>query len=144
MTEPAPGSTVGIDTSALIPAFDSDQAGHRESSELLDAVRIGRLRAVVSTVAAAETLVVPIRMRAQDWILAIQAFLLTMPNVVLSPVDWRVALRGAQLRATHGIRLPDALIIASAMDCDAFVSADERALSVAGSEGLRAISLEAG
>ena len=77
----------------------------------------------------------------REQLVAIQTFLLSTPSVTLVPVDWIVAYKAARLRAAHGIQLPDALIIASALGCDAFASADKRALAVAEAEGLATLAL---
>jgi len=55
-------------------------------------------------------------------------FLTTFPNLTILPADLTVALQAATLRATTGIRLPDALVVASGMlaGCEAIVSNDEQ------------------
>ena len=133
--------TVGIDTSALLGAFSPYDESHDASRRLLAAIRDGRVRGRVSTVAAAESLVRPLRQNRHAEVLLRRAVLQGLPNLEIQSVDWAIAIETARIRAAHAIQLPDALIVAAALSCDAFASSDWRALAVAEAEGLATVSL---
>ena len=54
-------------------------------------------------------------------------FLESFPHLSILPIDMTVAVQAATLRATTGIRLPDAFIVASGLlaGCEAIVTNDE-------------------
>jgi predicted nucleic acid-binding protein len=78
-------------------------------------------------VTAAELLVRPIRSGHQQLAYA-HDFLTQFPNLHGLVMDLHVAQRAATLRATSGLRLPDAIVIASGLlaGCEAIVTNDER------------------
>jgi predicted nucleic acid-binding protein len=55
-------------------------------------------------------------------------FLAQYPHLTVLPVDMVVAVQAATLRATMGVALPDAVVIASGLlaGCEAIVTNDER------------------
>jgi predicted nucleic acid-binding protein len=55
-------------------------------------------------------------------------FLTQFPNLTVLPMDMLVAAQAATLRATTGLPLPDAVVIASGVlsGCDAIVTNDGR------------------
>ncbi len=97
----------------LVAYFEPSDATHALAVVLIDEfVLAGRNVAVVSTIAAMELLVRPLRV-APKGVVHIYDFLTRWPNLVLLPVDLHVAQEAASLRATHGFKVPDALVIAS-------------------------------
>ena len=56
------------------------------------------------------------------------AFIGTFPNLELREVDRRIAFRAAKLRAKYGLKTPDALFVATAIEekAEAFVTNDIR------------------
>ncbi len=118
-----------LDSSALIAFHSRLEPAHDLARHLLG--RIERqddpLSGCYSVVSAAELLVRPIRAGTTPFTF-MHAFLTTFPNLSSLPVDLTVAVEAATLRATTGIRLPDALVIASGLlaGCEAIVSNDEQ------------------
>jgi predicted nucleic acid-binding protein len=76
-------------------------------------VRTGRNRAVISAISAMEMLVGPLRANEppDDYLDFIQRF----PHLDCVPADIAVAEQAAIVRARHGTRPPDALIIGTAI-----------------------------
>lgn len=88
-------------------------------------VQAGELSIIVSAVTEAELLVRPERDGNAFAIDRIEA-LFAEDGIYVVSVDRKIARRTAKLRAKHNFRLPDAIIIATAIetDCDAVVSND--------------------
>jgi predicted nucleic acid-binding protein len=78
-------------------------------------------------ISASEILVRPIR--ASDAAFnAMYQFLTEYPNLSLMPVDLVISIQAATVRLMTGVRLPDALIVATGLlsNCEVIVSNDER------------------
>lgn len=84
--------------------------------EVIDGfVRSGRNSAVVSTVTVTELLVHPLRAGRAETYRELIDLLRYFPNLHLRGVDFDVAETAARLRAEHGLRTPDALIVATGL-----------------------------
>jgi len=100
-----------LDTTTLIAYLEGGQIVSDAATRIVDGyVKSARNRGLVSAVAIMELLVKPIQNGAQAETLL---FLTAMPNLVQIDVDFAVAVEAAHLRARHGFRPPDALIVAS-------------------------------
>ncbi len=109
----AAGERVLLDTSTLVAYFNGNEAVSPVARHLIDVlVQEGRNGAVVSTLSAAELFVVPLRAAPQGFP-HVHGFLTRWPNLRLIDVDLHVAQEAAAVRAAHGFRMPDAVIIAS-------------------------------
>jgi predicted nucleic acid-binding protein len=121
------GLTV-LDAGIVIAVLDADDAHHDQARQALAAARDRGDRLVVPASAYAEVLVAPLR-RDPDSGDAVDSFLDALPAAV-EPATRRIARRAAELRARHGnrLRLPDALVVATAMalDADRVVTTDAR------------------
>ncbi len=110
-----------IDAGILIGFFDGGDAHHLGSKrELVNARQRGDQRAVPAS-ALAEAMVSPAR-DGESSVTAIRAFIERLPLVV-AELDIETAVVAARLRARHGqkLRLPDALVIATAIRREAAV-----------------------
>ena len=108
------GPDVVVDTNIFVSARNPTEAGYDACRHLLDRIDAGRVRALVSTVTAAEIRagLEPAEVRAV-W----QAFLshlLTSPNYSVVAVDVKIAETAGELRQHTTLSLPDALIVATA------------------------------
>jgi predicted nucleic acid-binding protein len=112
-----------LDTSIVIGALNRDDALHAAASE---AVRVERDRhtLAISALTYAEVLVGPLRVGGRAVEVA-ERFAAQLRIVDLSPAVARLA---AELRASRGLKLPDAVIVATGMrlDADVIVTADAR------------------
>ncbi len=88
---------------------------------------------VTSVVTLAEVLVKPLLAARRDLVLRYRDFLTRAPHFTIADITAAAAERAADLRARHGIRLPDALQVATAMEHGAshFVTNDARLRAVA-------------
>ena len=128
--EAALGDTerVLFDSSALIAFHSRLEPAHPLAKHLLTRVEDDRdrLRGYYSVLSATELLIRPIRTGVAPFTF-MHTFLTTYPNLTPLPVDLMVATQAATLRATAGIRVPDAIVVASALlsGCEAIVTNDE-------------------
>jgi predicted nucleic acid-binding protein len=118
-----------LDSSTLIAFHSPAERAHPVAEHLLE--RIARpddpLRGYCSVVSAVELLVRPIRTN-QERFTFMHTFLTQFPNLTVLPMDLVVAVQAATLRATTGLPLPDAVVIASGLlaGCEAIVTNDSR------------------
>ena len=103
-----------LDAGVIIGVLDAADAHHAAARAALSAaVERGDALAVPAS-AYAECLVGPAR-RGREAMRAVDRFLLDLPAEV-EPVTRQLAARAAELRARHSrLRLPDALVLATAM-----------------------------
>ena len=109
---------IHLDAGVIIGFLDDLDAHHQTSHEALaDALRHGDHLALASS-ALAESLVGPAR-RGESAVQAVRTFLDRLPISII-PLDIEIATTAARLRAAHrALRLPDALVIATAIEQEA-------------------------
>ena len=117
-----PGALIGLDTAPFIYHFEA----HPEFGGLMRAffrecIDTGRNPAVTSVVTLAELLVQPKSLGRADLVTRYREYLTGTPGVRLLPLDATSAERAAELRATYGLRLPDAFRIAACLGAGAGV-----------------------
>ncbi|MBI3979908.1 MAG: type II toxin-antitoxin system VapC family toxin [Chloroflexi bacterium] len=118
-----------LDTSTLIAFHNPLEQVHPLAKYLL--WRIERdddpLQGYYSVVSATELLVRPIR-SGVDRFTFVHTFLTTFPHLTVLPMDLAVTVQAATVRAATGVRVPDAVAIASGLlaGCEAIVSNDEQ------------------
>ena len=106
---------IHLDAGVLIGFLDGDDAHHVAARDVLaGAVQAGDRLAMAAS-ALAECLVGPAR-RGGAEIRAVRTLVERIP-IAIVPVDVEIAETTARLRATHpSLRLPDALVIATAIE----------------------------
>jgi predicted nucleic acid-binding protein len=110
---------VALDTSVWIYHFEGSVAHGRAADSVLEAVAQGRPRGVVSELVLLELLVAPLKKGAQDAADEIELTLLHFPHLHLAPVTRPVLVRAAESRARYGLRAPDAIMLATAVESGA-------------------------
>lgn len=103
-----------LDAGVVIAALDASDAHHEATLEALREARTRGDALAVPASAYAESLVGPSR-RGAEAVATVDAFLDALPARV-EPATRDVARKAAALRAAHGrgLRLPDALVLATA------------------------------
>lgn len=86
---------------------------------MLEAVAQGRTGAVASELVLLELLVAPLKTGSQDVADEIELALLHFPYLQLTPVTRAVLVRAADIRARYGLRTPDAIMLATAVESGA-------------------------
>lgn len=110
---------VALDTSIWIYHFEGSSAYGRAADSVLDAVAQGQVSAVASELVLLELLVAPLRTGSLDTADEIELALLHFPNLRLAPVTRSVLVHAADIRARHGLRTPDAIMLATAVESGA-------------------------
>ena len=112
-----------LDSSVVIASIDEQDAMHQRSVEAIRATRKVHELAVPA-VAYAEVLVGAM-LRDDQAVEIVETFVLGAPVRELSPA---MARRAASIRAEHGLPLPDAMIVGTAVElrADVILTADRR------------------
>jgi predicted nucleic acid-binding protein len=108
--------SVLLDTSACIYFLDGSPADrrHREVAALVGRAEGGALTIVLSPISVAELLVLPIRESDVEAEAMVRLFVSRLCQVV--PATDATASSAALLRSKYGLRLPDAFVLASAVE----------------------------
>lgn len=128
------GAIVGIDTAPVIYLVEAHpRYGPVVLPLFAERLEPGVNLGVTSVVTLAEVLVKPLLAARRDLVLRYRDFLSRAPHFTIADITAAAAERAADLRARHGIRLPDALQVATAMEHGAshFVTNDARLRVVA-------------
>lgn len=110
---------IALDTSVWIYHFEGSAAHGRAADSVLEAISDGHVAAVVSELVLLELLVAPLKKGAQDVADEIELTLLHFPHLQLAPVTRGVLVRAAEIRARYGLRTPDSIMIATAIESEA-------------------------
>lgn len=122
-----------VDTSVVIAYLSGTEETSDLARELFDAfVATGRNVAFLSMITVEEILVRPFRV-GPSALARTEGFLRHFADIGLVVIDYDVAREAARLRATAGLRTPDALILASALvhGVDVLVTNDRALRAVA-------------
>lgn len=120
------GDVIALDSMCLIHWLEQPESTR---GRLIGELYAEKRTFVISAVSLSEIMVGTVR-RSSDWQSAADA-LLTMPRLTVVDVDSHIAIDGARLRAITGLKLPDALIVATAIaaGADALLSNDRRVVN---------------
>jgi predicted nucleic acid-binding protein len=141
-----PGALLLVDSSATLAYLAGSERASGAAEQVFDAfVATGRNAAVMSMVTVAEVLVRPFR-TGPAAIATIEGFLRHFADITLVDVTYEVAREAARIRAASGLRMPDALIVATAQSvgADVLVTNDGawRSAIAGATPGLRVCHLE--
>jgi predicted nucleic acid-binding protein len=116
-----------LDTNIFLNVINQEEPFFSDSSALLDLVDDGRFFSVVSTISVAELSVGYYAAGDEAGLRRFLLHLLSSENYQLVDVDSNVAELAGKIRNETGLRLPDALIIASGLKAgaDHVVTGDE-------------------
>ncbi len=108
-------SLVGLDTSIWIYHLEANARYLPLTTLILDAVRSGRPRAILSVVTVMELTVRPYRLNQPGVATHYEALLSKFPNSRILNVTPSIARQAAQLRAEYWLRPADALHVATSL-----------------------------
>jgi predicted nucleic acid-binding protein len=109
------GTIVGLDIAPLIYFIEKSQAYLTLVYPFFAAMQEGEIHVVTSTLTLTEVLVQPYRRADHDLVREYSEILLKAPNLTLIPVSATIAEDAARLRASMGLKTPDAIQVASAL-----------------------------
>jgi len=134
------GKTVVLDTAPLIYFIEQHPKYIDILRPFFQAVARGESRVVTSTVTLIEVLVHPLRNGDEALARQYNDILLSSPHVSTLPVTFSTAQGAAELRASHGLKTPDAIQVATALrhEADAILTNDR---DLSGIEGLQVLRL---
>lgn len=107
--------TIALDTSIFIYHFEANTTYLELTTLVLERIQSGQCRGIVSELTLHELLVRPLKLGQYDVADEYELLLANFPHLHLSPVSRHVLVKAAEVRAAHGFRAPDAIIIATAL-----------------------------
>jgi predicted nucleic acid-binding protein len=119
---------LGFDTMIFIYHFEDHPLFAPLTEPLFEAIDRGDLSAEVSVLLAGEVLTGAKKAVDNEMLLRYRHILGEFPNLTLHDADMRVMEKMSDLRATHGLKTPDAIHVATALlnSAQAFVTNDTR------------------
>jgi predicted nucleic acid-binding protein len=123
---------IALDTNLFIYAFEQHLAYGETVKAILEVVEEGKVEAIASVITLTEILTKPIRERDEALEKRYRILFSHFPNLFFEPVSVEVAERAASLRGRYHLKIPDALILATAIasQADLFITNDQRLASV--------------
>ena len=122
------GATAYLDTNLFIYAVEGYAPEEAFVRELFNALEQGELAAATSELALAEVLVQPFALGREDVVATYTDLLRPSERLAVVPVDRAVLVEAARQRAVLGLRMPDAIHVATAFafGCGVFLTNDRR------------------
>lgn len=127
MTDPSKPRAILLDTNCFIYLLESVRSPHgRYMDTLMRTAARGSLTLATSAVCLSEFLVGVARNGSELDVRRMMARFLALPGLTVSPVTNEIAAAAAQLRGRAGMRLFDAIIVATgvSLDVDEFLTND--------------------
>jgi predicted nucleic acid-binding protein len=109
------GQVVGLDTVPLIYFIEQNESYLARVRPFFQAMSQGEFQVVTSTLTLTEVLVYPLRSGNNALAQQYRDIILDQENLVTMPVSVEISELAARLRATHKLRTPDAIQIATAI-----------------------------
>ena len=111
-----PYRRVALDTDVVVYALDNVLPYQELARHLLRLMERGFMVGTVSTVVVAEVLVKPLRERDELALEKAELFFRYAPNLIVRSFDRTIARRAALVRARSHLPVPDAIIVATALE----------------------------
>lgn len=126
------GDRIYFDTNVWIYAVESYPAFIQELLVLLQSIDQGNQIAITSELSLAEVLVKPLQEQNKARQDAYKKAIVNRKNVFVVPVLREILIDAAQVRADTGLKLPDAIHVATAVrvQCSTFLTNDDRLKSL--------------
>ncbi len=117
---------LAIDSAPLIYVVEQHPTYFDRMRFILKHVYNGPISAVGSTLILTEVLALPLRLGKPNLVNDYEQIINNSVGFQLVSVDKKIARRAVELRAKYGLKTPDALHIATALEsyCDAFLTND--------------------
>jgi uncharacterized protein len=107
---------IALDTCLWIYHFENHPVYSMQAGQVLRAVQEGQCKAVISELVLMELVAGPLKLGKQDVADEYETLLTHFPNLSLAPVTRSILLEAARIRALHGYRTPDAIMLATAKE----------------------------
>jgi len=107
---------VGLDTMLFIYSMEARKSYIPFLRSIFSHIEKGLAEGVTSIITLIEVLIKPLKDQNTAAVKSYKFLLNNFPNLRMVNIDHHVAEKGAELRARYGIRIPDALQVASAIE----------------------------
>lgn len=107
--------TVVLDTNILLNAKNINEPHSTHSLQILDAIEDGSIQGIISVISIAELCTGYYSQGDKRGKEELLAHLISVKGFVIADLDMEVADAAAEIRADTGLRLPDAIIIATGL-----------------------------
>lgn len=127
---------ISLDTNTFIYLMERHPLYLNSVTEIFKSIETGKLTAITSILLITEILTKPFKDNNKVLQGQYKAFISTFPNLMIRDVDYKICVEAAKIRAIYGLRTPDAIFIATALEekAEAFVTNDLRLKAVKGIE----------
>lgn len=118
----------GIDTCVFIYLFENHPRLADLAELVINNVVEGNSKGIASVINMMEVLVKPLKDGDSKLAVLYELMLRKMPNLTVVDVDVPIAIAAAGIRAKHGFRSPDSILLATTMENggDAFITNEPR------------------
>ncbi|MEN3047418.1 MAG: type II toxin-antitoxin system VapC family toxin [Candidatus Caldarchaeales archaeon] len=104
-----------LDTNVYVAAKNREGNRYSEAMALIEDIDEGRLRCVVPTLVIAELCVGYYQTGDPEGAHELLAGFVSSPSYEIVPLDYETACEAGRLRAELGLKLPDAIVVATAL-----------------------------
>ncbi len=121
-------SLVAVDTMIFIYLLEEHPRYAAVAVEVMTAIEQGKVEGIVSAITVAELLTAPAQANDMTAMLDYELYLSHFPHLTVLSVDMAVAREAARVRASSGLPMPDAIVLATARvaGADAVFTNDKR------------------
>jgi uncharacterized protein len=116
---PGDHQLVLLDTTVWIYHLEQHPEFGVAAGKIIAALRAGTILGVSSELTLLELTVKPLRLKRQNVADEYELLLSNFPNLTLEPISRDILLRAASLRASHRLRTPDAIQLATGLEVGA-------------------------
>ncbi|HOD57407.1 MAG: hypothetical protein LMBGKNDO_01783 [Bacteroidales bacterium] len=119
--------TIALDTAPFIYFIEENPTYISIIEPLFQEISRGNLLAFTSNITLIEVLIKPLEEKNNDLIKKYSEILHDADNLFLADVDNDIAMEAARLRASHKLKIPDAIQLATGLinGADAFITNDD-------------------
>jgi len=134
---------VALDSAVLIYHLENIMPYADLTERAFAAIADGSVGGILSTICLTELLAKPFAEKRLEKVAAFEQFVSSFPRLDITPPDYAIARRAAQLRGSYNLRTPDALIAATALEerAGALLTNDGRLRKLA-SEGINVLVMD--